>query len=178
MAQQSTKQSGGGGDISPSLATPSPLSILVGGHPAALRQIYAGGRPTDPSELGDAPRGRVLAIEPVSSLFFLLRPLVQALASDALPWRGKVFDHGGNSGQNVVFGKRVLRFSADVGPSVIDDLPTLVLSYDRPAFGNPWPVRAIVDELRTVSGGAAMGPVYVALGQRKRVLAWWGLERG
>jgi hypothetical protein len=175
MAQQSINLPVGG---SPSAASPSPLSSLIGGHPAALRQIYAGGKPTDPSELGDAPRGRVLALEPASGLFLLLRPLVRALATDALPWRGKVFDHGGNSGQNVVFGRRVLRFSADVGASIVDGEPTLVLSYDRPAFGNPWPVRAVVDELRTVAGGAAMGPVYVALGHRKHVLAWWGLEQG
>jgi hypothetical protein len=100
------------------------------------------------------------------------------LATDALPWRGKVFDHGGNSGQNVVFGKRVLRFRADVAPSILDGEPTLVLRYDSPTFHNPWPIRAIVDELRSVDQGVALGPVYAVAGHRKHVLLWWGLEQG
>src|SRR5512146_1362879 len=103
------------------------LSVLVGAHPDALLEIYGQGRATDPAELGDAPRGRLLAVVPGAGLFLAMRPLLRALATDMLPWRGKVFDHGGSSGQNVVFGRRVLRFQAEVKPSALDGKPALVL---------------------------------------------------
>jgi hypothetical protein len=157
-------------------ATPvSSLSTLVGAHPDALRQMYEDGHVADPGELGDAPRGRLLALEPGSELFLLTRPVVRALGKDLLPWRGKTFDHGGNSGQNVVLGKRVFRFRTEVGPSEVDGQPTLVLRYD--GGKNPWPVSAIVDELRGIGEGIAIGPAYLAAGGKKRLLLWWGLER-
>src|SRR5262245_9876908 len=83
------------------------LAELVGAHPDALELIYRRSKPADPAELGDAPRGRILALAPAARVFMLTRPLVRALASGALPWRGKTFDHGGNSGQNVVFGQHL-----------------------------------------------------------------------
>ena len=151
------------------------LNALVGGHPDALRKIYGAGRPTDPAELGDAPRGRLLAFMPGADMFLVLRPLVRGLATDLLPWRGKVFDHGGNSGQNVVLGRRVYRFQAEGGPSEIDGEPALVLRYDAPAHGNPWPVRALKDELRTVGDGIAIGPAFFMGPTGAVPLLWFGL---
>lgn len=148
------------------------LSVLVGAHPDALDKIYRQARATDPAELGDAPRGRVLAFERGADLYLITRPLVRALATDLLPWRGKVFDHGGNSGQNVVLGKKVLRFHAEIAASAIDGRPALVLDYA--AHPNPWPVRALRDELRTVGSGIAIGPA-LASGS-SRPLFWFGLE--
>jgi len=148
------------------------LSLLVGAHPDALEKIYGRGRATDPAELGDAPRGRLLALERGADLFLITRPLLRALASDLFPWRGKVFDHGGNSGQNVVLGQKVLRFQADVGSSAIDGRPALVLDYA--AHANPWPVRALRDELRTVGDGIAIGPALIV--GSSRPLFWFGLE--
>lgn len=152
------------------------LSVLVGAHPDALLEYYGQARATDPAELGDAPRGRLLALVPGADLFLVTRPIFQALASDLLPWRGKVFDHGGNSGQNVVFGQRVLRFSAEVGPSAIDGRPALILDYGVAAHKNPWPVRALRDELRTVGDGVAIGPAVLAGVGAPRPLFWFGLE--
>jgi hypothetical protein len=134
------------------------LSALVGAHPDALAAIYRAARATDPADLGESPRGRLLALAKGADVYLALRPFVRALATDMLPWRGKTFDHGGNSGQNVVFGRKAFRFRAEVGPSLLDGKPALVLSYDSPAHGNPWPLRAVVDELRTVAKGVAMGP--------------------
>lgn len=152
------------------------LDELVGAHPDALRSIFVSGRPTDPAELGDAPRGRILALGPGVEVFMLMRPILRALATDALPWKGKVFDHGGNSGQNLVFGKQAFRFHAEVGPSALDGSPALLLRYGVAAYKNPWPVRDIVDELRTVAPGIAMGPAFLQTGEQ-RLLLWFGLEK-
>jgi hypothetical protein len=153
------------------------LGELVGAHPSALRDIYASGKPTDPAELGDAPRGRVLALTPLSRAYMLTRSVLALLAHDAMPWKGKEFDHGGNSGTNVVLGKHVLRFRTALEPSEIDGLPTLALIYGDKAFRNPWPVRAIRDELRTVGGGVAIGPAFMTWRGATTPLLWFGLER-
>ena len=88
-------------------------------------------------------------------------------------WRGKTFDHGGNSGQNLILGKPRFRFRAEVAPSALDALPALRLLYADPAFANPWPVRDLVDEIRGIAPGMAIGPVLLS----GRVLGWFGLER-
>lgn len=155
------------------------LSSLVGAHPDALGRIFGDGRVTDPGELGDAPRGRLLAFAPGADVFLVLRPLLRGLAGDLLPWRGKSFDHGGNSGQDVVLGRSVFRFQAESAPSQLDGLPALVLTYDGAAHKNPWPIRAVRQELRTVTVGSpaiAIGPVLVTLGGAKTALLWVGLE--
>jgi hypothetical protein len=159
------------------IATVRSLAELVGAHPDALRTIYERGRPADPADLGDAPRGRVLALGAGTEAFMLLRPVLRALATDALPWRGKTFDHGGNSGVNVVFGKKVFRFHTEVGPSEVDGAPTLVLRYGEPSYKNPWPIRAIVDELRSVGSGVAMGPAYFTNKGERYLVLWFGLQR-
>ena len=153
------------------------LGELAGAHPEALRAIYGAGSPTDPADLGEQPRGRLLALELGADVFLAVRPLVRLLAGDLLPWKGKAFDHGGNGGANVVFGRRVARFRAEGVPSALDGRPTLALRYDEPAFKNPWPLRAIVDELRTVGDGVAIGPALVPFGGALRPLFWFGLER-
>lgn len=155
------------------------LAPLVGAHPDALLNIFGDGRATDPAELGlghPGPRGRILAVVPGPDLFLAVRPILRAFASDHLPWRGKVFDHGGNSGVNVLFGRQAFRFQAEVGPSAIDGRPSLVLDYAPSAHGNPWPVRAIRDELRTVGNGVAIGPAFLVGGGTPRLVLWFGLE--
>ncbi len=152
------------------------LSSLVGAHPEALGSLFSNGRAADPGELGDAPRGRLLALVPGAELYMATRPLIRALATDMLPWRGKVFDHGGNSGQNVVLGRKVFRFQAEVGPSALDQKPALVLTYDAEAYANPWFVRVLRDELRTVGPGIAIGPAILVASGTPRPLFWFGLE--
>ncbi len=89
--------------MSPPAATPvTSLDSLVAAHPDSLGELFAAGRATDPAELGDAPRGRVLAFAHGAEVFLVFRPLLRALGSGLMPWRGKTFDHGGNSGQNVL----------------------------------------------------------------------------
>ena len=153
------------------------LADLKGAHPEALRAIYGAGTPTFPDDLGEAPRGRLLSLELGTELFLAVRPLSRALGGDLVPWEGKAFDHGGNGGANVVFGRRVARFRAEGAPSALDGRPTLVLRYDQRAFKNPWPLRTVVDELRTVGDGIAIGPALVPIGGSLRPLFWFGLER-
>jgi hypothetical protein len=145
------------------------LDSLVGSHPDALAALYAGAPAADPAELGEAPAGRILALQPLAPVFLLSRPLLDLLRSGAFPWKGKTFDHGGNSGQNRFFGARAVRFRAEVAPSLLDAEPTLVLTYSAK---NPWPIAAIRDELRTVADGLAIGPVFF----HDRLVAWFGLE--
>jgi hypothetical protein len=153
------------------------LTSLVGAHPGALRALYGTGRPTDPSELGDAPCGRLLTVGEGTGLFLLKRSVLRLLDRGVLPWDGKVFDHGGNSGKNVFFGKQVFRFRAEVGPSLIDGKPTLILSFSDAGYKNPWPVRALGDELRTIGDGIAIGPGVFHGGRGSpKVLLWFGLE--
>ena len=155
-------------------STVTTLASLVGAHPDALRRLFDEGRPADPAELGDVTRGLLLSIAAPEDVFLAARPLVRAIASGPMPWKGKTFDHGGNSGQNLIFGKPRLRFRAEVAPSALDGKPALRLLYADAAFANPWLVRDTVDELRGVALGMALGPVLF----HGRVLGWIGLERG
>lgn len=148
------------------------LDALVGAHPDALRDMYLAGRPADPAELGDAPAGRVLALDRLDTMFLAVRPAIRSMKSALFPWKGKTFDHGGNSGQNRIFGRTTLRFRTEVGPSVLDGAPTLILHYDRA----PWPIRGLRDELRMVAPGVAIGPVFSNEGASGRPVFWFGLE--
>lgn len=152
------------------------LSSLVGAHPEALQKLYAAGQPADPAELGDAPRGYLLAFAGGGDVFLALRPLLRGLSTGVLPWRGKTFDHGGNSGQNVVLGRKLARFHAEVGASRIDGQPALVLTYDAPAHRNPWPLRDVRDELRMIGRGLAIGPAIAQVMGAPVPLFWFGLE--
>jgi len=153
------------------------LAPLVGAHPDALRALFAKGRAADPAELGDHPHGRLLAFGEGEGVFLALRPIVRVVSHSLLPWEGKTFDHGGNSGKSVILGRQVFRFHAEVAASALDGQPALVLSHAEPAHKNPWPVRAIVEELRAVGDGVAIGPVWLrGASASPRLLGWFGLE--
>lgn len=154
------------------------LDDLLGAHPNALREYYRAGTQADPVELGEAPRGLLLAVEPARNVHFLVRPLVNTLGKGPALWSGKSFD-GHGTGANLVLGRPVARFAIETGPSDIDGQPALILRYDDPALGNSWPVRNLRDELRMVGDGIALGPALFApsaTGERK-VIVWFGLER-
>jgi hypothetical protein len=147
------------------------LDELVGGHPDALRALFAAGQATDPRDLGDEPRGRMLAVEKARDVNALARPLLRMI-SGPLPWRGKVF-HADHTGVNVVLGRSVAAFRYENGTSDVDGAEALLLRYDA----QPWPLRAIHDELRTVADGVAIGPIVLETGGARTVIGWFGLER-
>lgn len=156
-------------------AHPASLDALIGVHPAALRDLYSAGAPADPERLGTAPAGRLLAVEGLEAVHLLTRPVIVAIARSLLPWRGKSFDPNGMGGRNRVWDRSVLAFHCDNGPSELDGRPTLFLRYD--GLGHPWPLSRIVDELRSVSEGVAIGPASLRLVRGSKVLFWWGLAQ-
>lgn len=147
------------------------LDELVGGHPESIRKIFSRGEATDPAELGDAPQGRLLALEPLGGVHLLARPVVRAIGRSSL-WAGVGFDHGGNAGFNRWLGAKAHRFRTVIEPSELDGRPALVLRYER----NGWPVSTLRDELRTVRPGLALGPFYVQAGGRHHLVGWMGLQ--
>jgi hypothetical protein len=149
----------------------SSLASLVGSHPRALRTIYERGTALDPLAFAGALHGRILTTPIVESLHLALRPIVKAMSSIGT-WEGIAFDHGGNAGHNVVFGKPVMRFRAERATSLVDGEPTLVLDY---AVKNPWPVKLLRDELRLVADGIAIGPAFLMTDQ-KPIMWWFGVE--
>ena len=148
------------------------LAALVGAHPNALAEIYAKAEPARPEWLGDRPHGRLLALAPLGEVHLLTRPLVQLVSTSFFPWDGITFDHGGNAGTNIVFGREAMRFRVEQGPSALDGAPTLVFSY----VANRWPTKLLRDEARMVSHDFAIGPTFLEIGGTPRLVAWYGLE--
>jgi hypothetical protein len=154
------------------------LTTLVAAHPRALQSLFHAGSLAEPREVGEAPGARLLSIADGTNLFFGLRGTIRLVSSLLSPkaWTGKVFDHGGNSGRDVFFGKKLFRFHAEVGPSLFDGQPALILSYREPGYHNPWPFRSIRNELRMVGEGIAIGPSLVERAGAPTVLFWFGLQ--
>lgn len=156
------------------MATITALDTLVGAHPVALGDLYATGTPADTFTLGDA-RGSILAFEASASTHAALRPLVVGLSRHLSPWRGKSFESGGTLGSNLLFGKRLAAFRGDVAPSLLDGEPTLRMRYD--GLGLHWPFNRMLDELRQISPGVAIGPLLWRTGADSATpLLWWGLS--
>jgi hypothetical protein len=157
---------------SPRVTKVESLATLVGAHPDALRDLYAAGDPTDATALGGLRRGLLLTVEPLEGAFVLTRPLVRAFSRLGL-FAGKTFESGGTAGQDRFAGGDRFRFRCELGPSLLDGKPTLVMRYDE--LGNPWPISACVDELRTI-GNVGIGLTALSPGRHARVAFWWGLE--
>ncbi|MEQ9324247.1 MAG: hypothetical protein RIF41_34105 [Polyangiaceae bacterium] len=149
------------------------LEDLVTAHPDALREIYASGAPADPTTFNGFLHGRLLTVESFSlpEIYMLARPVVR-LTSRLLPWRGKRFESGGTGGADVVLGREAMRFRCELGDSLVDGQPTLVMAYE--GLGNPWPFAHGFDELRKVGETVAMGPGFFR--SRGGVDLWYGLE--
>ncbi len=144
------------------------LDSLVGAHPETLSEIFLRGIAAEPEELGELPRGRLLAFGGAEAVHLALRPIVVAASRALTLWDGVVFDHGGAAGANRIRGRETLRFVVERGASRLDAGPALVLRYDAA----PRPFRGMRDELRLVAPGLAIGPAYLG----DALLAWVGLE--
>jgi hypothetical protein len=94
------------------------------------------------------------------------------------PWKGKTFaprDATGGEGWNRVFTDRNLwfRFTTSIGPSRAGDFDALHLNYDHPE--NPFFIRAIQDEVRTVAPGLWLGQAYAVVKNRPWLALYFAL---
>ena len=165
-------------------------SIGVGDHITAdalasmrrrdLEALYAEASvPDSLEELDGDPRGIVLAVPGLDR-----EPLASALRRVAswenLPWQGKSFlSHGDERGEGVnrfrLLGE-LASFSTSLDRSTVDGLPCVVLDYDRPE--NPWPLRAVRDELREVAPGLCFGPATIQVGGRRLTFLYFAVDYG
>lgn len=96
------------------------------------------------------------------------------------PWKGKTFaphDASGGEGWNRVFSDRLrlFRFTTSIGPSRAGGFDALHLNYDHPE--NPFFIRAIQDEVRTVAPGLWLGQAYVVVKNRPWLALYFALGR-
>ncbi|MEZ4306764.1 MAG: hypothetical protein R3F14_01765 [Polyangiaceae bacterium] len=154
------------------------LDDLVGGHPGALRAIFAAGATPDPADLPGSWSGRILALEPARNMSSLMRPVMQAIHGGGPLFRGKTFFSDGTGNNHLLSGDGA-RFAFEPGLSELDGGPAIILSYDPPRLENRWPVRNLRGEMRHVGGRIAMGPVLFSATRagERRLLFWFGLER-
>ncbi len=117
-------------------------------------------------------RGRMLAWPAAPAA---LAPALRALGRwDRFPWRGKSFVTGAGVNRVLIDRLKLFRFSTSVAPSRSGAGEAVQLDYDRP--GNPFFIRAIVDELRELAPGLYLGQAYLKLGARPRLLLYFGLQ--
>ena len=124
----------------------------------------------DPAALGDSPRGRLLTLAGTASVHLAAREAIRLLSrGGGVLWQGISFDHGGNAGKHLLFGKQLVRFRVELAASALDGAPALILSYPKAG-----PLLAKLHaELRTCGEGLAMGPVFAG----KHVVAWVGFAK-
>jgi len=141
-----------------------------------LRALYEGARAPAIGDLSGPLRGRMLA---VPALPDLITSLPRAWArTQRFPWRGKTFtprtaDAG--DGINRVVSDRVslFRFTTRIAPSRHDRAPALELDYDHRE--NPFFIRAIEDEVRTIAPGLWLGQAWLRVGAQKTFVLWFAL---
>ena len=145
------------------------LEELLGAHPDAIESLFLRSDPADPADLGEAPRGLVLAVSGFAPVHLATRGVVRFAAQRLVPWSGVVFDHGGCAGANRVFGREVARFRAERAASLLDGGAALILSYDAESKL----LAGLRDELRRIGPGIALGATFV----RGQLAGWFGLTK-
>ncbi|MEU9804328.1 hypothetical protein [Mycobacterium sp. NPDC050853] len=153
------------------------LSRMLVGELEALYR--ASNEPTDLSVLGSSPNGRMLAIHGLDR--GLLAAGLRALARQRhFVWVGKKLVSGqdgkhGHGANRVRFGREWFPFTTRIGKSIIDGRDTFVFEYDHP--GNSQLGRKPYDELREVSPGIFLGPVFGKTSKGKYVkILWFALD--
>jgi hypothetical protein len=100
----------------------------------------------------------------------------------AFPWEGKSFRHdnettgmGINRVKLGIGTRKMFPFATRVGPSIIDDQPTVILDYDQPE--NPKVIRLIHDEIREVAPKLFLGPAAMKRNfGRPTIVLWFALD--
>jgi hypothetical protein len=159
-------------------AAPTRLDALLHRSTDELSRLYAGATTPSIEEVEGDLRGRMLATT-------VLRGNAASLArawagSRFFPWLGKSFrplagDRG--EGINRVFTDRLqlYRFETKVAPSFAGDFTSVELDYDLPE--NPFFIRAIRDEIRSMGNGLYLGQAYLVIRDRPRLVLYFGLAQ-
>ncbi len=154
------------------------LEALLDLDAATLEALYQLARTPRIEELaGDLP-GRMLATVVLPDR--VADPVRRFAGSKAFPWKGKTFrplgaDHG--EGDNRLLSNRIhrFRFTTHLGPSRAGAFDALHLDYDH--ADNPFFIRVVQDELRTLRDGLWLGQAYLATQGAPRLVLYFGLAR-
>jgi hypothetical protein len=144
--------------------------------PDDLAHFYRTAETPRVSDLDGDLRGRLLAV-PLAGTS--LASFVRALGAwDRFPWRGKSFratDDAHGEGINRFLTDRFRRypFTTSIGPSRAGDFDAVQLDYDRE--DNPFFIRGIKDELRTIEPGLFLGTAWIERRGKPRLGCYFGL---
>jgi hypothetical protein len=146
---------------------------------AALDALYRASDPPALADLDAVHDARMLAVRRLDGPRGLRR-VARLAASRAFPWRGKAFESTGperGAGLNrIVLAGRHFPFATRVEPSALDGRPAVLLDYDDPR--NPWVIRKVRDELRTVAPGLFLGPAMWKARGGPRTVLWFAVSAG
>lgn len=132
---------------------------------ATLERMYREARTPSIRDLEGDLVGRML---PAPAAHRTVQNAMRTLARQPLfPWKGKTFaprDMHSGEGWNRVFSDKNLwfRFTTAIGPSRAGNFDALHLDYDHPE--NPFFIRVIQDEVRTVAPGLWLGQAWLRAG--------------
>lgn len=165
-------------DVPPSALPRTRLDALLLRSSRELQRAYEDATTPSIDEIEGDLRGRMLATTILRG-----RPAAVARAwasSRSFPWRGKSFRplaHDRGEGINRVFSDRLklYRFETSIQPSLAGDFTCVELDYDLPE--NPFFIRPIRDEIRSLGSGLYLGQAYLMLRDRSNLVLYFGLAR-
>ena len=145
---------------------------------AELAELYADAHVPEIADLRGDMRGRMLEVVPIPEL--ARGPLRAWASSSFFPWRGKSFrplaDTVGRGINRVVSDRlQLYPFLTTVKPSRAGDFDAVELDYDLPE--NPFFIRDIKDEIRTVRDGLYLGQAYLCVGDAEHLAVYFALQR-
>lgn len=142
-----------------------------------LERLYREARTPAIQEVRGDLIGRML---PAPSAPAAVQEAMRTLARQSFfPWKGKTFaprDVRRGEGWNRVFSDKNLwfRFTTSIGPSRAGNFDALHLDYDHPE--NPFFIRAIQDEIRTVAPGLWLGRAYLVVKGEPTMVLYFALQ--
>lgn len=155
------------------------LDDLINRSQAELEALFQLAATPSVRELSGPADGRVLAGR--VPLLLTRRDGLYLLNLSWLPWKGKVFEPGGDEqgwGYNRIgvgpLETRLFRFATAIESPLLGETDVFSLNYDIP--GNPWPIRAVRDDLKRLREGLYLGASYVRWQGQQVFGLFFGLE--
>ncbi len=144
----------------------------------ALEDLYCNATTPKVDDLKGDLVGRML-VSPAANP--AVADVMRSLASASwFPWKGKTFaprDASAGEGWNRVFTDKNLwfRFTTFMGKSKAGSFDAVQLDYDHPE--NPFFIRAIQDEVRTLSPGLWLGQAWLVVNGKPWLALYFALQR-